>query len=143
MRSPCSRRRERVYVGDFSPNVRPVPALRARLLLAQGRLAEALDWARGRELSADDELSYVREYEHVTLARILLHQHAAEPAQSFLRTAYGLLERLRIAAEGGGRVGTLIEILVLQALAAATTRDHPGTRAAPGRAGGLRAGVRR
>ena len=108
---------QRVYVGDFSPNVRPVPALRARLLLAQGRLAEALDWARGRELSADDELSYVREYEHVTLARILLHQHAAEPAQSFLRTAYGLLERLRIAAEGGGRVGTLIEILGLEALA--------------------------
>ena len=29
---------ERVYVGDFSPDVRPVPAQRARLLLAQGRL---------------------------------------------------------------------------------------------------------
>ncbi len=114
---------ERVYDGDFSPNVQPVPAMRARLLLAQGRLAEALDWAREQKVSADDDLSYVREYEHVTLARILLHQHARQPAQSFLGTAYGLLGRLRIAAEDGGRVGTLIEILSLEALA----HDAPAT----------------
>ena len=41
---------ERVYVGDFSPNVRPVPAQRARVLVAQGRLDEALDWAREQHL---------------------------------------------------------------------------------------------
>ena len=108
---------QRVYVGDFSPNVRPVPALRARLLLAQGRLPEALDWARDQGLSADDDVSYVREYEHVTLARILLRHHAAQPERSSPRTTYGLLERLRVAAEGGGRVGSLIEILSLEALA--------------------------
>ncbi len=68
---------ERVYDGDFSPNVRPVPAMRARLLVKQGRLSEALDWARDNSLSADDDLSYVREYEHVTLSRILLAQHTA------------------------------------------------------------------
>ena len=108
---------ERVYVGDFSPNVRPIPAVRARVLLAQGGLAEALDWARDHDLSADDDLSYIREYEHLTLARILLRQHAAERSQPALRTAYGLLERLGVAAEDGGRTGTLIEILTLQALA--------------------------
>jgi LuxR family maltose regulon positive regulatory protein len=115
---------ERVYVGDFSPNVRPVPAMRARLLLAQGRLAEALDWARANNLAADDELSYVREFEHVTLARVLLRQHDAEPSQAAMRTAYGLLERLRGAAEGGGRTGTLIEILTLQALAHHAEHGH-------------------
>ena len=114
-----------VYVGDFSPNVRPVPAQRARALLAQGRLADALDWARGQQLAPDDDLSYVREYEHVTLARILVHQHGVDGSASTLRTACGLLERLRAAADDGGRTGTLIEILVLQALAS-YAGDHRG-----------------
>ena len=120
---------ERVYVGDFSPNVRPVPAQRARVLLMQGRLAEARGWADEQHLTADDDLSYVREYEHVTLARILLHQHVADGSGSPLRTAYGLLERLRVATDEGGRTGTLIEILVLQALAHHAEhgrRDLPG-----------------
>ncbi len=108
---------DRVYVGDFSPNVRPVPAQRARVLLAQGRLPLALDWARDQRLAADDELEYVREYEYVTLARILLHQHSAEGSTRALRRADGLLERLRARAEDGGRTGTLIEIMALRALA--------------------------
>ena len=108
---------ERVYVGDYSPNVRPVPAVRARLLLAQGRVAEALEWARERDLSPDDDLAYLREYEHVTLARILLRQGVADRSDPILRAAYGLQERLRRAAEDGGRVGTVIEILALQAVA--------------------------
>ncbi len=44
---------DRVYVGDFSPNVRPVPAVRARVWLEQGRLADALRWVDQQELSAD------------------------------------------------------------------------------------------
>ena len=34
---------EKLYTPDFSPNVRPVPAQRARVLAAQGRWREALD----------------------------------------------------------------------------------------------------
>ena len=108
---------QHVYVGDFSPNVRPVHAMRARVLVAQSRLSEALDWARDNNLSADDDPSYAREYEHLTLARILLGRYAAERSNEALRTAYGLLERLGVAAEEGGRAGTLIEILTLQSLA--------------------------
>jgi LuxR family maltose regulon positive regulatory protein len=108
---------EHVYDGDFSPNVQPVPAMRARLLVAQGRLAEAVDWVSDQHLSPDDDLAYVREYEHVTLARILLARHAAEPSSSLRRTTQGLLERLRVGAEEGGRVGTVIEVLSLEALA--------------------------
>ncbi len=37
---------ERWYVSDFFPNVRPVPALRARVWIGQGRFGEALGWAR-------------------------------------------------------------------------------------------------
>src|SRR5437868_3588590 len=56
---------ERVYVGDFFPNVRPVAAVRARSHLLRGDLGEALAWARERGLSAHDDLSYLREFEHV------------------------------------------------------------------------------
>jgi LuxR family maltose regulon positive regulatory protein len=104
---------QRVYVGDYSPNVQPVPALRARVLAAHGGASEALAWAQRQGLSADDELSYFREYEHVTLARILLAQQSPDA----LRDALALLDRLLAAAEEGGRVGTAIEILALQAVA--------------------------
>ena len=101
---------ERLYVGDFSPDVRPIAASRARLWAVQGRTAEARGWARQRGLSADDDLSYLREFEHITLARVLLA--GGDPGQ-----ALALLRRLLRAAEVGGRTGSVIEILLLQALA--------------------------
>jgi LuxR family maltose regulon positive regulatory protein len=58
---------EQVYFGDFAPNVRPIAARRARLHLAAGDLASAESWARGLDLAADDELTYMREFEHITL----------------------------------------------------------------------------
>src|SRR5580700_6520630 len=104
---------ERLYVGDFFPNVRPVPALKARVWIAQGRLGEALSWAHEQGMSADDDLSYLREFEYITLARMLLARSLGEPVHQVTR----LLERLLLAAEAGGRTGHVIEILVLQALA--------------------------
>ena len=101
---------ERLYVGDFSPNVQPVSASRARVWVAQGRTAEAWGWSRQHGLTVDDDLSYPREFEHITLARVLLAQHASEHALK-------LLERLLRAAEAGGRTRSMIEILLLQALA--------------------------
>jgi LuxR family maltose regulon positive regulatory protein len=108
---------ERLYVGDFFPNVRPVSALKTRVWVAQGRLGEALGWARERGLSAHDDLSYLREYEHITLARVLMAQYKSDRADGSMLEAMGLLGRLLQAAEGGGRMGSVIEILVLQALA--------------------------
>ena len=108
---------QRVYVGDFSPDVRPVASQRARVLVRQGRLDEALAWARDRQLTSEDDLHYVHEHEHVTLARIRLAQHAADPSTRTLRDATALLARLGHATADGGRNGTRIEVLVLQALA--------------------------
>ncbi len=120
---------ERVYVGDFFPNVRPVPALRARVWIAQGRLGEALGWAREQGLSADDNLSYLREFERITLARVLLARYSDERAEHSVHEATRLLERLLRAAEAGGRTGRVIEILVLQALAHQVRRDIPAALA--------------
>lgn len=65
---------QRRFLRSPDPEVRPVSAFRARVWVGQGRLADAIDWARARGLSVDDELSYLREFEHLTLARVLLAQ---------------------------------------------------------------------
>jgi len=116
---------ERLYVSDFFPNVRPVPAWRARVWVEQGALGEALGWARERGLSVDDDLSYLREFEHITLVRVLLAQPRAERVEGSIDEATQLLDRLLQAAEEGGRTGSVIEILVLQALAHQTQGDLP------------------
>jgi LuxR family maltose regulon positive regulatory protein len=108
---------ERLYVSDFFPNVRPVAAVRTSVWLAQGRLREALDWAREQGLSVDDDLSYLREFEHITLARTLVASFRAERDEIFIHQATRLLERLLAAAEAGARTGSLLQILVVQALA--------------------------
>jgi LuxR family maltose regulon positive regulatory protein len=116
---------ERLYVSDFFPNVRPVPALRTRVWIAQGRLGEALGWVREQGLSVDDDLSYLREFEHITLARLLLARYRGEGAERSAHEAARLLERLLRAAEEGQRTGRVIEILVLRALANQALRDIP------------------
>jgi len=116
---------ERVYDGNFSPNVRPVTTRKVRVWLAQGRLGDALDWARQRGLSAENELSYLREFDHITLARVLLASHQYDRADVPVAETMKLLESLLKAAEDGGRKGSAIEILILQALAHHAQNDLP------------------
>jgi LuxR family transcriptional regulator, maltose regulon positive regulatory protein len=124
----------RRYVGDFSPDVRPVAALKARLWIAKGMLAEAVDWARERGLGAADELSYVHELEHLTLARLLLARGTQDRSERATRDATELLERLLAAAEDGGRNGSVIEILVMLSLARRLRDDVAGALASLQRA---------
>ncbi|MEM7648962.1 MAG: LuxR C-terminal-related transcriptional regulator [Cyanobacteria bacterium P01_A01_bin.70] len=99
------------------PNVRPVAALKVRLWLWQGRLAEALEWLQESGLSVDDEPSYLREYEHLTLARVLIAQYRQGGTDEVIHPVIGLLTRLLAAAEARKRTGSLIKILVALALA--------------------------
>lgn len=106
---------ERLYVGDFFPNVRPVAAMRARLWITQGRWAEARRWVDEQGLSTQGDLTYLSEFGHLTLARLLLARPPNgrnDPAE-----VMDFLERLLRSAEEGGRTGSVIEILILQALA--------------------------
>ena len=107
----------RLYVRSTVPDFHPIDALKARVYLRQGRLSEALAWARERGLCVDDDLSYLGEFEHITLARVLIAQHQNDPVAGSIHEAIALLERLLQAAEAGGRMGSVIEILVVQALA--------------------------
>jgi LuxR family maltose regulon positive regulatory protein len=108
---------QRLYVRTPVPDVRPIAALKARVWVKQGRLAEAQGWIRERGLSVNDDLSYLREFEHVTLARALIARYKRDQEDDFIHEAIGLLERLLKAAEEGRRTGSVIEILVVQALA--------------------------
>ena len=140
---------ERLYVGDFFPDVRPIAALTGA---GVGRAGQARPRrSAGRASGAcrvEDDLELP--------ARVRAH-HAGpgapgpatrDRARPPLREAIGLLERLLPAAEDGGRTGSVIEILVLQALAHQARGDLPrgaraaGARPGAGRAGGLRPRLR-
>jgi LuxR family maltose regulon positive regulatory protein len=109
--------------GQASPGppglLNPVPAQRARLLLAQGDLAAAVRWTEERGLGADDDPDYPREPGYLVLARVLLAQ--GQPGQ-----ALALLDRLHAAAAAQDRAGSLIEIGALRALALAASGDEDG-----------------
>ena len=76
----------------------------------------------------------MREFEHATLARVLLAQGIADGAEDPIRAAIGLTERLLTAAEAGGRNGSAIDILIVQALARHAADDPDGATAALARA---------
>jgi LuxR family maltose regulon positive regulatory protein len=122
---------ERLYVSDFFPDVRPVAALRSRMWIAMGRLREARGWAREAGLSPEGDLSYLGEFEHITLARLLLAVAKTNTGERESRAqAVGLLGRLREDAETGTRTGSVIEILILEALAASDGGDGASALAA-------------
>ena len=120
------------YHTDFSPAVRPVPALRARLQLQDGDVDAAVAWARQAGLAADDELTYVHEYGHLTLARTLLA--TADGSAAALASAVDLLERLRAAAGASRRDAAALEADVLLALAHDAAGDRVAATTLLGRA---------
>ncbi len=109
-------RAESLDVPSPLPRVRPLAAEKVRIRLAQGRMDEGWRWVRDRGLSPDDGISYMREFEHLTLVRMLLTQHGDGRDHPSHTEAMTTLHRLAGAAEVGGRTGSLIEIRILQAV---------------------------
>jgi LuxR family transcriptional regulator, maltose regulon positive regulatory protein len=108
---------ERQYFQNPLPDVRPIAALRTQLWIKQHKLANALDWAHQQGLSVNDDLCYLHEFNHMTLTRVLIAKYKSDHEEYSIPEAIGLLERLLKAAEEGERMGSVIEILILQALA--------------------------
>jgi len=92
-------------------------AVQAQVELARGNLASAIRWADESGLSVGDDLSYPREREYLTLARVRLTQGKHDPADPFLQDALRLLDRLLEDAEVKARMGSVLEMLLLRALA--------------------------
>ncbi|MBX2820440.1 MAG: LuxR C-terminal-related transcriptional regulator [Rhodothermaceae bacterium] len=96
------------------PEMRPVAALKARVLIAQGHLMDAQTWALEHRLSSKDDLSFLREFEHITLARLMIAHYEREESAEELLEVSDFVERLLAAAEEGGRTGRMVEILLLR-----------------------------
>jgi LuxR family maltose regulon positive regulatory protein len=96
---------------------RLVEDCQVRLWSAQDRVSEIARWTQETELSVDDEISFVRELEHIILARALVALGREQAGEPYLDGALDLLARLLEAAESAGWMGKAIEILVLQAIA--------------------------
>ncbi len=117
----CLDEAERSYFRSPIPEVQPIAARRARLLVRHRKLEAARSWAREQQLSVEDELSFAREFEHITLASLLI----AENSGDSLQKAIAFLAKLRQAAEAGGRMGNVIDILLQEALALAALGNSP------------------
>jgi LuxR family maltose regulon positive regulatory protein len=114
----------RVYIKTLVPDLRPIAALKARIYLKQGRPDKARAWAEERGLLLADEVSYLHEFEHLTLARLDI----ANPR------VFALLARLLQAAEAQKRRGGALDILLMQALAHEAQGNRPQALAALERA---------
>ncbi len=103
----------------------------ARLELAGGNLEACMKWVARRALPLPPEPDYALENQYITLARVLLAKAtlAAQGIQQAdwhaepLETVESLLLDLEREASAGGRLGRLIEIHVLAALACGLRRD--------------------
>ncbi len=115
---------KRVYIQSLVPDLRPIAARKARLYLKQGRPDQARAWAAERGLSLADEVSYLHEFEQLTLARLEI----ANPQ------VFALLARLLQAAEAQKRRGSALDILLVQALAHEAQGNRPQALAALERA---------
>jgi len=108
---------QRLHIRSPLPDFHPISAMKARIWVSQGKLTKALEWVREETVSIDDAPSYLREFEHMTLARVLIARFISDRETGSIKNSVTLLERLLHAAEEGGRMGSVIEILAFLALA--------------------------
>jgi len=102
----------------FAPHLAArAAATQAQLGLAHGLLDAAGDWANTSGLGYDDDIGYPREAEYLAFVRVRIAQARAEPGAAFLQHLLRLLDRLLVDARAKARLGSVVEILILRALA--------------------------
>ncbi|WP_411374207.1 LuxR C-terminal-related transcriptional regulator [Arthrobacter sp. MPF02] len=106
-----------LYRPGFFPEVRPVPAIKARLQLRHGDLSAAARWAQLCGIDAAGGGTYLQEFNHLTLVRLLIARQRTGADTLAANAALDLLGRLSAGAAETGRFGSLAEIRMLQSLA--------------------------
>jgi len=98
--------------GVFSEARNAAEIAQVKLWLAQGDIQAATRWAASQEerLSSDDRFGFENELTHIIQARVFI-------ALNKPNEAIALLSHLEETARSAGRMGRVIEILLLEALA--------------------------
>ncbi|MBD3923269.1 tetratricopeptide repeat protein [Nocardioides cavernae] len=122
----------------YFPDVRPIPALGARIRIAQDRLDDARTWASEHRVDLGDA-TYLGEVDRLTLARLLV----AEVDR--LDDVVAATERIATEAGAAGRGGSVVDAHVVRALAHHAKGDRDAALSALGEAleRGVPAGYRR
>ena len=131
---PCSSAPSRCTFPATSPTSSPIAAVKARIRIAQGRLADAWDWAHTQRVTISDPPTYLNEFDQLTLARLLLARRRTDPGPGLLVAELELLDRIVAIARAAGRVGSVVDALIVRALiqqAARRPRRRP-RRSRPG-----------
>jgi LuxR family maltose regulon positive regulatory protein len=104
--------------GVFSEARHAAEIAQVKLWLAQGDFQAAHRWAASQEerSRSDDRFRFENELAHITYARVSI-------AQNKPNEAIALLSHLEARARSAGRMGRVIEILLLEALAMQETGD--------------------
>lgn len=105
-------------IGVFPEAPRAVEHALVKLWLAQGDMQAANRWAASLQerFGSNDHFGFGDETTHIALARVLI-------AQNRNNEAFGLLSQLEESARSAERMGRVIEILLLEALAMQEMRD--------------------
>jgi LuxR family maltose regulon positive regulatory protein len=115
--------------GFVSHLVTRAEAVRAQLALASGNLSAAVTWAAESGLRSDDEIAFPREAEYLILARVWTAQASSGAAGELLMQALHLLDRLMADASEKGRHASVLEIMIVRALALEAQGNRPGALA--------------
>lgn len=103
----------------------PIPATKANIWIRQGKLDTAQRWAHQQALSPQGDITYLQEYDYVTLARLQLATYRAHPSDQLRTSTHNLLTKLQHTASAGNRMSHVIEVLILKALMYDSEQEQP------------------
>jgi LuxR family maltose regulon positive regulatory protein len=92
-------------------------AARAQIELARGNVRVAIQWANSSRLAPTDDVSYLHERQYLTLARVRVAQSREYSTTPLLSQILVLLNRLLQDADEKARIDSVLEILIVRALA--------------------------
>lgn len=106
---------QRHFVATLVPDSHPVEALKAAIYIKQGALQRAHAWLRKAQLMIDDAPVYLREFEYMTMIRLMLADWQVQPKDGERNAMLGLLDRLLAMAEQQNRLRSVLDLLKLKA----------------------------